>query len=45
MKTLTVLIDDETFNKLKARSKKLDRSVSWLIRESLKKYLPKTKKK
>ncbi len=44
MKTQSILIDSKTIKKLKALSKKLDRSVSWMVREALKKYLPTNKK-
>lgn len=44
MRALSIIIDDMNMKKLKAMSKKLDRSVSWLVRQALKKYLPKGKK-
>ncbi|MFH1332534.1 MAG: ribbon-helix-helix protein, CopG family [archaeon] len=45
MKTLSILIDKKSIQKLKALSKKLDRSVSWLVRDAVKRYLPKYKKR
>ncbi|MFH1210391.1 MAG: ribbon-helix-helix protein, CopG family [archaeon] len=44
MRALSIIIDDGNLKKLKNMSKKLDRSVSWLVRQALKKYLPKNKK-
>lgn len=44
MRTLSILVDKKSIEKLKKLSKKVDRSVSWLIRDALKKYLPKNKK-
>ncbi len=45
MRALSIIIDDANLKKLKNMSKKLDRSVSWLVRQALKKYLPKNKKR
>lgn len=45
MKNVSILIDKKSIDKLKALSKKLDRSVSWLVRDAIKKYLPKSKKR
>jgi predicted transcriptional regulator len=43
MKVQSILIDKGTLKKLKAMSKKLDRSISWLVRDAIRKYLPKKK--
>ncbi len=45
MKTLSIIIDKKNMAKLKALSKKLDRSMSWLVRDAVKKYLPKSFKR
>lgn len=45
MRVLSIIMDDMSMKKLRALSKKLDRSVSWLVREAVKKYLPKKVKK
>jgi len=45
MRTLSILIDKKSIQKLKALSKKWDRSVSWLVRDAVKRYLPKSKKR
>jgi predicted transcriptional regulator len=44
MKPVSIIIDDMNMKKLKLMSKKLDRSVSWIVRQALKKYFPRYKK-
>ena len=44
MKPISVIIDDMSIKNLKLMSKKLDRSMSWIVRQALKKYFPKSKK-